>query len=303
MQPFRPVTTFNQGQVNQAQGAYNQDVGQAQQAYNAQQQYQQNMQGGTQMYGEQLGKALQSTGFNPQELAQRQQALAQTQKVLGNLPQAVRQQGGGYGVTAGQMANALSQQAGSLQGQLTNQVTDVGQLQDRYNMALGQAQASTQAGQQGQQLQLTALQNSYDQASNIRDQAQQNLQFLEDQFQKQGQFNADQSRQYYVAQATMLQAQAAMKAAEGSYAQAMSAAQQTNLQNAALQRNQAYQMSPNASGGFNYTNAGQPITVQQYNAALGANISPMLGQRAAAASPQTVTGGNKNLMAALGYSG
>lgn len=296
---FHPLNTYNQGQVGQAQGAYNQDVAGAQQAQQGLQNYQQNMQGGTQMYGEQLGTARSQLGFDPQQLANAQKALATTQTTMANLPQAVQQQGGGYGTTAGAEANNMSQMGGNLQALLQGQTNQVGALANINQASLGQAQAGTQAGQQGQQMQLTALNQIYQNAANVRDQAQQNMQFLETAFQQQGQFNQDQARQYGLAQAQMAQANAQI-------AQLSAQTRGLNMANQVAQQQAAYQMAPNNNGGFNFTNAGRPITVQQYNAGMGLAgdraINPMVGQNPVGPTQQR-PGSSASLMGQLGYGG
>lgn len=283
MQPmvFHPINSTTQGQVQGAENTYGQALGNLQGAQQNVQNYQQNMQGGTQMYGEQLKGAQSSLGFNPQELANAQRALATTQTTMANLPQAVQQQGGGYGTTAGAEANNMAQMGGNLQGLLAGQTNQVGALGNIYQSSLGQAQAATQAGQQGQQMQLGALQEVMKNAQNQYATAQADKQNLENLFQQQGQFNADEAQKYQQANAAMLSASAAMKAAQGSYANNMAQAQQTGLANQQTQQAMQYQMSPNTSGGYNYTQNGRPITIQQYYGAAGKSPTQdqiMMGQ-------------------------
>lgn len=230
MQPFSPVNTVNQGQVNDAQNTYNQNIGQAQTANQNLQSYQQNMQSGTSMYGQQLSGAEQQLGFNPAELSAAQKALATTQTTLANLPQAVQQQGNYYGATAGQEANNMAQAGGNLQGLLNGQVNQVGALGNIYQSTLAQAQAGTQAGQQGQQMQLGALQNIYSNAADQQKTALTQLQNLQQLFQQQGQFNADQARQYALAQATIRQTAATINQLNASAAQLQSQARFQNAQ-------------------------------------------------------------------------
>lgn len=230
MQPFNPINTVNQGQVNAAQNTYNQNIGQSQQANQNLQGYQQNMQSGTSMYGQQLGNAEQSLGFNPAELSAAQKALATTQTTLANLPQAVQQQGNYYGATAGQEANNMAQAGGNLQGLLNGQVNQVGALGNIYQSTLAQAQAGTQAGQQGQQMQLGALQNIYSNSLDQQKTALSQLQNLQQLFQQQGQFNADQARQYALAQATIRQTAAQINQLNAAAAQLQSQARFQNAQ-------------------------------------------------------------------------
>lgn len=242
MLAFTPVNTISQGQVDQAQGTYNQDQAQSQQVLQNLQDYQKNMQSGTDMYNQQLQGADQWAGYDPARLQQSLANVAQTQKVLGGLPQAVQAQNAGTGATAGNIAGSSAAQAGNLNTQLTQQTAGVQQNQATQQAALTSAQQGTQAGQTGQQLQLQGYQTQYQSAQAQLTTAQAQLQSLNQLFQQQGQFNSDQARQYqqmtYLAQqadAAMRSANASYLAAQGSYAANQAQAAQTNQQIAATQ--------------------------------------------------------------------
>lgn len=207
---FTPVNTISGQDVNNAQGAYNSDSSAATTANQNLQNYQQSMQGGTDMYNQQLGGAESSLGFNPADLSAAQNALATTQTTIANLPKAVAQQGNYYGTTAGSEANNMSQASGNLQGLLNGQTNQVAAQGNIYNSALTQANQATQAGQQGQQMQLTALQGIYSNAADQQKTALSQLQNLQNLYQQQGQFNASQQAVYEQANAALETANAAM---------------------------------------------------------------------------------------------
>lgn len=237
MQPmvFHPISSTTQGQVSNAENTYGAAQQNLQGAQQNVQNYQKGMQGGSEMYGQNLSGAESSMGYNPQEMMNAQKALANTQTTMANLPQAVNQMGNYSGATAGQVANNASQMGGNLQGLMSGQANTVGALGNVLGQAQAQAQGQTQAGQNTQSMQLQSLQGIMSTAADQYKTAQADKQQLEQLFQQQGQFNADEAQKYQQANAAMLGAQAAMKQAMGSYAQSMAQAQLLGTQNTAAQ--------------------------------------------------------------------
>lgn len=283
MQPltWTPVAgDVSQGDINNQQNTYNSNATGALNASNAIGAYQKTMQSGTDMYGQQLAASNQNAGYNPAELAAAQNAVSQTQGIIGGLPRAVQASNANYGATAGDVASQVSSEGANLNQTLGLANQNAANQQARAGIGLTGAQNATTAGLQGQQNKLTALQSAYTSASNVRDSALKQLQYLQGKWQQNQQFNSNEAQLYQQANAAIQSSNAAMLTAQGAYKQAMANANAANQQatgyaqaNAIGARNSAYGMSANNSGGFNYTDAGSPITVQQYNTALGRPIN------------------------------
>lgn len=259
---FNPVNTYSQGQVNNAQADYGSQEANALNANNALKQYQSTMQNPSDMYSQNLSSAENQLGANPQQIQQAANQLAVTQNQMAFLPQSVNQQGGGYGTTAGQIANNYNQTAGNLQSVLGAQGNNLNAAQANYQNALSQAGTQTGFGVQGQQMQLGALQNIYQNAYQQQQTSLQNMQYLESAYQSQGQWNEDEARQY--------------AASYASYQQALAAANQANAQ-AKLFNQQAQEMPNEMSLISNYLKS-QPSTQQaasqSFLSANGGNVNP-----------------------------
>lgn len=278
---FTPINTFNQGQVNDSKNTYGSSQAATLAANQGLSDYQKTMKNPSDMYQTNLASTNQSIGFDPRQLAAANQQLGVTQNQMANLPQSIAQQGGGYGVTAGQMANNYGQAAGNMHTALADQGNNVNALQSTYSNALNQAGQQTQFGVQGQQMQLGALKDVAANAYSQQQAAMQNMQFLEDQYQKQGQFNSDQAKQYAAAYGAYQQAIASANAANAAAGYSNAQTVGANQANAQGANAAAYTISPNGSGGENYFHSGTPITGQQYAAAIPSyKFDPKVGQNA-----------------------
>jgi hypothetical protein len=153
------LAQYGQTQAQNYQGQANQNLADYSTAQQNLSNYRANMQDPSQMYQGNLQQAENQFGFNPNELKNAQQALAATQTTMANLPSAVQQSANGRGLTGAQMANRLTQQAGTLNGVLAGQGNAVNALQSLYQNAQGQAAQQTQFGVQGEQMNLATLQN------------------------------------------------------------------------------------------------------------------------------------------------
>jgi len=249
---------YAQQQSDQYQGQVAGDINQTNQNLQNLTNYQQGLQDPQNQLGNIYGQGLTSYnrlyGVNPQAIQEANQVLAQTQDTLAALPQAIQQGANGRMVTAAQEATRYAQTAAPIQQQLTNQGNALQALQ--ANAGLAQSAAGQyMAGQgQSQQMQLTALQSEFTDALQKQQQAQAQVQYF--QTLKQQGYSVD--TQLYAAQAAMAQAGAAMLAAQAQYGQYQLAA------NAAAAAQNGPKAVPNNSGGFNYFNGQQPITIQQY---------------------------------------
>ena len=265
---YNPVNTISQGQVQ----GYANDYGNSQNAYNQNQaqlqDFQKNMQSGTDMYNQQLQLANQNAGYDPSQLQAAQRQVQQIQGIMGGLPRAVQASNANYGATAGDVA-----------GQYATEAANLGQSQNLANTTLGNelqsmqggltgAQAATTAGLQGQQQKLGALQNLTQNALTKMDQARQTMQAYEQMYQQQGQFNADQQRQYELANAT--------------YTQAMAQAQQLAAQTRLLQ--QEYAGRAALGTGFGYGSNPTPAANASLSQAQQASARFLQNQGATPAS-------------------
>lgn len=265
---------YAQGQSDQYQGQVNQDIGQTNNALQNLTSYQTSLQDPSNQLGNIYSQGLTNYnnlyGVNPQAIQQANQVLAQTQDTLAALPQAVQQGANGRMLTGAQEATRYAQTAAPVQQQLTNQSNALQALQ--ANAGLAQTAAGQyMAGQgQSQQMQLGALQNEYQDSLQRQQQAQAQVQYF--QTLKQQGFSVD--TQLYAAQAQMAQANAmAAQAAAAMVAAQAQMGQLTLAQNAATAAQNGPRATPNTSGGFNYFNGQQPITIQQYGQLTGQNPS------------------------------
>lgn len=208
---------FNQ-QAAQYGGQYEGARQSALSAQNELQDFTRNMQDPAQMYSNYLGQAQRMYGFNPTDLLKANKALANTNTVIANLPQAVQQQGNYYGTTAGAMANNYAQQAGNLQAVLAGQGNAVNAYRDVLGATQQQANQQTGFGVQGQQLKSQNLQNAYENALSQQNAARDQMQFFSNLYQQQGGLSASQAAQYAAAQASYASAGLAAAQAAQAYA-------------------------------------------------------------------------------------
>lgn len=239
---YNPVNTISQGQVQ----GYQSDYGNSQNEYNQNQSqlqdFQKNMQSGTDMYAQQLQAANRNASYDPSQLAAAQRQVQQIQGIMGGLPRAVQASNANYGATAGDVAGQYSTEASNLNQSQNLANTAVGNQLQSMQGGLTGAQAGTTAGLQGQQQKLGALQSLTQNALSRMDQARQTMVTYEDLYQKQGQFNADQQRQYEQANAM--------------YTQAMAQANMLASQSKLLQ--QEYEGRAALGTGFGYGGAAAP---------------------------------------------
>lgn len=263
---FTPVNTISQGDIQGAQGTYNRDTQQSQDVLANLQNFQKNMQSGTDMYSQQVQAGNAAEGFDPTRLQQSLGNVAQTQKVIAGLPQAIQAQNAGTGATAANLAGSTAAQAGNLNTELAQQGANVQQNQATQQAALTYAQQGTAAGQQGQALQLQGYQTQYQSAQAQLATAQTQLQSLNQIYAQNQQFNADQARQYAQLQYQAQQAQASMMTAQAAITSANSNAALQGLQGQQLQQQIA---NTNAAIAANQASPSTHTPDQPYNAAAG----------------------------------
>lgn len=196
------------------------------------QQYQQSLQDPQNQLGNVYSKNLQDAqsmyGFDPMEMKKAQQALAQTNTVMSNLPQAIQQSANGRGITGAQEASRYQQAAGNVQGVLAGQGNAVNALQSTLGATQQQAQTQTGFTGQSQQLQLTSLNQVFQNAMSQQTQAQSQLQYFKTLEASGVQLNEQEQGQ--VAALRQAQAQAAMAAAQAQQAAAQMMNAETNKQ-------------------------------------------------------------------------
>lgn len=295
MQPlvFHPINSITQNQVNDAQNTYNNDAQAVTNAQNNLSNYQKNMVSGTDMYSQELAKANANAGYDPNQLKGSYNQIQQIQGIMGGLPRSIQAQNANYGATAGDVAQQYGTTAANLNQSLNlANTTANNQLQSMQGGLTGAQQATT-AGQQGQKMQLDALNNIMTAAQNQYATAQQQLDSLNKLWESQGQFNSDEARQYMDlnrqiaqsaatirnlnAQAGLYAAQATGQNQQNAYAQAQ-AAQQQNQQRMAAQQ-QAAQRAQQAAAIRNYQSV-NPLQQQMSGGLLsqiGAGLSSMFG--------------------------
>lgn len=239
---------YNQ-QAAQQYGAYQGAQNQANQAYGNLQNYNKSMANPQDLYNQALTGAQQMYGFNPQDLLKANQALANTNTTIANLPQAIQQQGNYYGTTAGSEANNYANQAGNLQNVLAGQSNTANAFQNVLAATQNQANQSAQLGLQGEQLKSQNYAQLYTNALGQMQTAGQVLNQLQTLQQQQGNLTAQQV--------------AAYRNAYSSYVQASAAAQLATAQS--KQINQQVQMVNTLSQTMAKIYGGQP---QQYATAL-----------------------------------
>ena len=266
-------------QYGQQYGQYQQQTDAARQA---QQQYGQYLQGagsGGNQYNIGLQQAYKDTGYQPGQVYAQGQQLAGLQNQLSTLQQNANAPGGGssggYGMSGAQISANMAQQGQGLSGLIGSVGNSYGASQQAYQNAI--TSANQYAGQQLTSEQATAgsLKDQVSAAASQMESARQQMQSFETLAQQQGGLTAAQTASYQsIAQAyqsnatayqSMLGANAAAYAGAGlSNAQTIGA-QQANAQGALKSQ---YTMTPDSRGGFNYFQAGKPITREQYGQGL-----------------------------------
>jgi hypothetical protein len=268
---------------NTSQGQYNTEHAQAGAANANLQGYTDYMKGAgsaTNLYTNQLSDAQKSMGFDPHVLATATQNLTQGQNALASLTNASQSSTGGYGLSGAQLGGYYQSQAQPLSQQVNYQSNAVGNLSGLMKMSQDQASQYAGVGVQGEQATSAALNQVFQNAQTQSAQSLQNMQYYAQLAQTQGSLNAQEQQAYSAAQNLYQQSKLAIAQASQAYAQAGLLGSQTagqNMANTAAQQKAAYTFAPNGSGGYNFSFNGQPITVQQYNAATGNNINPAIG--------------------------
>jgi hypothetical protein len=297
MNPTEIAAQANQA-AQQGQQQYQNDVataGSAQNSYNSEhagataansnlQGYTDYMKGAgsaTNLYTSQLGDAQKSMGFDPHVLATATQNLTRGQNALASLTDASNSSTGGFGLSGAQLGGYYQSQAAPLSQQVNYQSNAVGNLTGLLTASQQQARDYAGVGVSGEQATSAALNQVFQNAQAQSAQSLQNMQFYHQLAQTQGSLNAQQTQAYNTALNAYQQSRLAIAQASQAYAQAGLFSSQTagqNMANTAASNKAAYNFAPNGSGGYNFSYNGQPITVQQYNAATGNNINPGIGQ-------------------------
>lgn len=271
-------TQFGQ-QAQQYGTQYDQARNQAQSAYGNLNDFQHNMQSGADIYNQQLQAANQNAGYDPRNLQAAQSQVSQIQGILGGLPRAVQAQNANYGATAGDVAGQYATEAGNLNQSLNLANTSAANELQKMQAGLAGAQTGTQAGLQGQQNKLSALNQTYQAAQQQMKAAQDMQTFFADLYSKQGYLDAQQASAY--AQAKALEAQAGLYAQQAAQtAQNIRFAQQQyDLGQAAAQHVAPPSLSPaqQASQAFlNRTSAnGRNFTTADANAVRNYQSQPV----------------------------
>lgn len=208
------------------------------------QSYNQSMQDPSQLYSQALTGAQQMYGFNPQDLLKANQAMANTNTTIANLPQATQQQGNYYGATAGAEANNYQQQAGNLQGVLAGQANTAGAFQNVLGATQNQANQQATLGYQGEQLKSQNLEDLYNNSLQQQQAAGSQMQYFANLYQQQGGLSAQQAASYAAAQASYASA-----------SQAAAQARQLNQQSDMASQVQQQLQQLYGSSGKNYTQA------------------------------------------------
>lgn len=234
----------------------------------------------TNLYTSQLSDAQKSMGFDPHVLATATQNLTQGQNALAALTSASQSSTGGFGLSGAQLGGYYQSQAQPLSQQVNYQSNAVGNLTGLLTASQNQAKDYAGVGVAGEQATSAALNQVFQNAQAQSAQSLQNMQYYSQLAQTQGSLNAQEQQAYSAAQNLYQQSKLAIAQASQAYAQAGFLGAQTagqNLANTAAQTKSAFTMTPDAHGGYNFFNGGQPITVQQYNAGTGNTINPGIG--------------------------
>jgi len=268
-------------------GNYQTQANQAQQNQSDYANYMKNEGSGTNLYNTGLAQGEKAAGYNEGQAGQLGQQLAQAQNALANVNQASQSSTGGYGLSGAQLGNYYATQATPITSAVNSLSNSYGASQQALANATTIGNQYAGAGLQGEQTTSKSLNDVFASAKSQSDQALQNMQFYSQLASTQGGLNAANQKAFDDARNAYQQGQAAIAQA-GMFAAQTVSTNQGNAQGAAAAQ---YTRSANNSGGFNYSDAGKPVTVEQYNAAHGiaANINQMLGQQPTASQIFTGT--------------
>jgi predicted esterase YcpF (UPF0227 family) len=270
-------------QANSSRASYNSQQAQATSANQSLQDYTGFMKGegsATNLYNQGLTSAQQAMGFDPHVMATATQNLTHSQNALAALTNASQSSTGGFGLSGAQLGGYYASQAQPLSQSIGYQSNAVGNLTNLLTASQNQAKDYSSVGVAGQQATSAALNQVFQNAHAQSTQSLQNMQFYSQLAQTQGSLNAQQTAAYNQALNSYQQSQLAIAQAGQAAAQAGLFRTQTtaqNLTNTAAQQRAAYTMTPDNHGGYNFFFNGQPVTVQQYNAATGNNVNPGIG--------------------------
>lgn len=271
------------GQANTSGAAYGSEHAQAGAANANLQGYTDYMKGagsGTSLYTSGLSDAEKAIGFDPSTLATATGNLTRSQNALAGLTNASQSSTGGFGLSGAQLGGYYATQAQPLSQQVGYQSNAVGNLKDLLTASQTQASQYAGVGVQGEQATSAALNQVFANAQSQAAQSLQNMQFYSQLASTQGSLNAQQTQAYNTALNIYQQSKLAIAQASQAYAQAGLLGSETTGQtmaNTAAQQRAAYTMTPDNHGGYNFFFNGQPVSVQQYNAATGNNINPAIG--------------------------
>jgi hypothetical protein len=285
--------------ANQYQGQYSGYQNQANAANQNLQSYTNYMQNAgnpLNLYNQQLQGAFQSQGFNPQTLSTATQNLTQSQNALQNLYQAQQTGTGGYGLTGGQLGNYYSTLTNPLTQQIGAQNNAVGNLQQLYQNALGQAQTGAQLGFQGEQQTSQNLGQIFTNAQTQASQALSQMQFYSQLASTQGNLNAQQAQGY-------TQALGAYQQAIASANQANATAQQIQQQITMMNQAAAQQQNGNPNTGLGVLAPGRTGLTDKNGNVIGvapqAQSSQPQGMSLNANTP--LLGGLRNVLGGAAY--
>lgn len=322
---------YNQGQQAQeqlnrqsaqTQQQYQQQYGTAQALQNEQANYIRNIQEG----GAQAQKYLQDTykmlGIQPEAIQSANLQIAKTQAALRNTQQAAQQAGGGYGMTAGGLAQAQTNLYRGLENQLANQTAVSTQLSANLDQATKIASFVEQSQLATQEQKIKGYADVTQTATQLLGVASKTMNDVQKLAQDQGYVTAQQVQSYQTAKNQAAQAGAAAAAAEYSRQQAEGqrlanillaqevklgqqnfAADQAKRDAAANKKAEASRniietkinpRDPNSPTGFSFRGAsGQPVSAVQYSQYYDIPFKDLLGRMASK--------GDRNAQIAMQY--
>jgi len=188
------------------QQQYQQQYGTTQDIQKQQQDYLKSIQeGGAQAEGA-LNRQYQQLGINPQAIAGANQQIAQTQTALQNVGQAAQQVGGGYGMTAGGQAQALSNLQGNLTGVLNAQANQANALSAQMGQALQNATLVEQSQLTSQEQKLKGYSDLFSSANQLLAVSSDTMNKVQTLAQQQGYVTAQQVQAYQSAKNQAAQA-------------------------------------------------------------------------------------------------
>lgn len=239
---------YQQGQQRQREldataaqrtGEYQQQLSAAQQAQRQLADYTRGLQGGGEQAQQYLQNQYQQLGINPQAIAQANQQIARTQAALSTAPLAAQQAGGGYGMTAGGQAQALTNMQGNLTGVLTAQAATADALSRQMNQALANAQMIEQSQLTSQEQKRQGYVDAANLAQGLAQNAAGVMNNVMQLAQAQGGVTAQQVAAYQNARASLISAQGTAAAAGAQAELYRQQAQYQRMINQALQNLQS----------------------------------------------------------------